>query len=97
MIAHVAALPQISQDLEASPSITNFSAAFYLLAMAIFPLWWSSFSETFGRRSIYIISFAFFTIWNIIAAVSINISMLIVMRILGGGAAASVQAVGRLE
>lgn len=65
-----------------------------MLSMAIFPLWWSSFSETLGRRTIYIVSFALFTIWNIVAAVSTSIGMLIVLRILGGGAAASVQAVG---
>ena len=62
--------------------------------MAIFPLWWSSFSESFGRRSIYLISFTLFLVFNILSAVSVNIAMLIVMRILGGGAAASVQAVG---
>ena len=62
--------------------------------MSIFPLWWSSFSETLGRRTIYIVSFALFLLWNILAAVSTNIAMLIVTRLLGGGAAASVQAVG---
>ena len=62
--------------------------------MSIFPLWWSSFSETLGRRTIYLTSFTLFALWNILAAVSTNIGMFIVMRILGGGAAASVQAVG---
>lgn len=65
-----------------------------MLSMSIFPLWWSSFSETLGRRTIYLVSFALFTLWNIIAAESTSIGMLIVMRVLGGGAAASVQAVG---
>lgn len=65
-----------------------------MLAMSIFPLWWSSFSETLGRRTIYLVSFTLFLLWNILAAVSDNIAMLVVMRILGGGAAASVQAVG---
>jgi len=85
-----ASLLQISEDLHTSPTITNFSAAFYMLSMAIFPLWWSSFSETLGRRTIYLVSFTLFLLWNVLAAVSVNISMLIVMRILGGGAAASV-------
>jgi multidrug resistance protein len=66
----------------------------YMLSMSIFPLWWSSFSETLGRRTIYLISFALFTLWNIISAISTSMAMLIVMRILGGGASASVQAVG---
>lgn len=65
-----------------------------MLAMSIFPLWWSSFSETLGRRTIYISSFTLFLVFNVLCAVSQNITMLIVMRILGGGAAASVQAVG---
>ena len=65
-----------------------------MLSMSIFPLWWSSFSETLGRRTIYLVSFSLFLLWNILAAVSQNIAMLIIMRILGGGAAASVQAVG---
>lgn len=62
--------------------------------MSIFPLWWSSFSETLGRRSIHLISFTLFLLWNILAAISDNIVMLIFMRILAGGAAASVQVVG---
>ena len=62
--------------------------------MSIFPLWWSSFSETLGRRTIYLTSFTLFVLFNILAAVSKNITMLVIMRVLGGGAAASVQAVG---
>ena len=62
--------------------------------MAIFPLWWSAFSEMMGRRSIYITSFALFIVFAVISAVAQSISMLIVMRMLSGGAAASVQAVG---
>jgi multidrug resistance protein len=65
-----------------------------MLSMAIFPLWWSAFSEAFGRRSIYLISFILFVLFGILSAVSNSIAMLVVMRMLSGGAAASVQAVG---
>lgn len=65
-----------------------------MLSMSIFPLWWSAFSEALGRRTVYIISFALFFLWNILCARSTSIAMLIVMRVLAGGAAASVQAVG---
>ncbi|KAF6817045.1 MFS multidrug resistance [Colletotrichum musicola] len=88
------ALPQMSTEFGVSPTITNLSVAFYMLAMAIFPLWWSSFSETLGRRTIYLVSFALFVVFSILSAVSVNIEMLIVMRLFGGGASASVQAVG---
>lgn len=87
-------LPQISEDLHTSPTVANLAAALYMLSMGIFPLWWSSFSETVGRRTIYLTSFTQFVLFNILAAVSKDIAMLIVMRILAGGAAASVQAVG---
>ncbi|KAL8866210.1 MAG: hypothetical protein Q9174_006435 [Haloplaca sp. 1 TL-2023] len=87
-------LLDIAVDLDTTPTVANLSVAFYMLAMAIFPLWWSSFSETLGRRTIYIVSFTFFVLWTILAAVSANVAMLIVMRLLSGGASASVQAVG---
>ncbi|KAK4246762.1 hypothetical protein C7999DRAFT_32821 [Corynascus novoguineensis] len=87
------ALPGMSVDLGASETVTNLTISFYMLAMSIFPLW-SSFSETLGRRTIYIISFSLFLVFSICSAVSVNIAMLLVMRILSGGASASVQAVG---
>ncbi|KAK2034701.1 major facilitator superfamily transporter [Colletotrichum zoysiae] len=88
------ALPEMAKEFGVSPTVTNLSVAFYMLAMAIFPLWWSSFSETLGRRTIYLLSFTLFVVFSILSAVSVNISMLIVMRLFGGGASASVQAVG---
>ena len=90
----IAALPDVARELNTTAATTNLSVAFYMLSMSVFPLWWSSFSETLGRRTIYLTSFALFLLWNILAAISTNIAMLIVMRALGGGAAASVQAVG---
>lgn len=62
--------------------------------MAIFPLFWSSFSEILGRRSIYLSSFLVYFVFNVLSAEAQNIAMFLVMRILAGGASASVQAVG---
>ncbi|EME46606.1 hypothetical protein DOTSEDRAFT_93255, partial [Dothistroma septosporum NZE10] len=88
------ALADIAADFHSTATVVNLSVAMFLLSMAIFPLWWSSFSETLGRRTIYVISFFLFLVFNILAAVSTSIGMFIVMRVLSGGAAASVQAVG---
>ncbi|PSN72498.1 MFS general substrate transporter [Corynespora cassiicola Philippines] len=88
------ALQDIAVGFNASTTVANMSVAVYMLAMAIFPLWWSSFSETGGRRTIYLVSFALFTVFAVLSAVSVNISMFVVMRTFSGGAAASVQAVG---
>ncbi|KAJ4299179.1 hypothetical protein N0V90_004423 [Kalmusia sp. IMI 367209] len=88
------ALQDIAIGFGSSTTIANMSVAVYMLSMSIFPLWWSSFSETVGRRTIYIISFTLFTLFAILSAVSTNMAMLVVMRTFSGGAAASVQAVG---
>ncbi|KAF7197839.1 MFS transporter OpS2 [Pseudocercospora fuligena] len=88
------ALVDITREFDSTATIANLSVAMYMLSMSIFPLWWSSFSETLGRRSIYVVSFFLFLVFNVLAAVSVNMAMFIVMRLLAGGAAASVQAVG---
>ncbi|EAU36513.1 conserved hypothetical protein [Aspergillus terreus NIH2624] len=90
----LASLSQVSKDLDTTTTITNLSISLYMLSMSIFPLWWSSFSERLGRRTIYLVSFCLVTIFNILSAISDSIAMLIVMRMLSGGASASVQAVG---
>ncbi|KAI4911004.1 hypothetical protein J4E90_007261 [Alternaria incomplexa] len=87
-------LQEISVAFNATETVTNMSVAVYMLSMSIFPLWWSSFSERLGRRTIYITSFILFVVFAILSAISTSIAMLIVFRVLSGGAAASVQAVG---
>jgi multidrug resistance protein len=87
-------LEEISRAFKSTHTVTNMSVAVYMLSMSIFPLWWSSFSERLGRRTIYIASFILFVVFAILSAVSTSIAMLIVFRVLSGGAAASVQAVG---
>ncbi|KAI5289042.1 hypothetical protein KEM54_004498 [Ascosphaera aggregata] len=88
------ALSEVASSLDTMETIANLSVALYMLSMSIFPLWWSSFSEKSGRRSIYLISFVLFIIFSILSAVSVSIGMLIPMRLLSGGASASVQAIG---
>ncbi|KAK1979539.1 LOW QUALITY PROTEIN: major facilitator superfamily transporter [Colletotrichum cereale] len=88
------ALSIVSADLKTTTDLTDLSLALYMLSMSVTPLWWSSFSETKGRRTIYITSFTLFVIFSCMSAISVNITMLVVFRTLTGGAAASVQAVG---
>ncbi|OKL58650.1 putative MFS transporter [Talaromyces atroroseus] len=88
------ALHEVESDLHTNATVTNLSLAFYLLAMAIFPLWWSQWAEIFGRRTIYLASFSCGVIFAVLAAISNSIGMLVAVRLLSGGSAASVQAVG---
>ncbi|KAM3555896.1 hypothetical protein ARSEF4850_005798 [Beauveria asiatica] len=94
LIHILAALHTISTEFNTTSTITNLAVAMYMVAMSIFPIWWSAFSEQFGRRSIYLASFSLFVLFSMVSALSVDISMLIVMRIGVGGASASVQAVG---
>ena len=88
------ALGDVAVAFDSGPTTANLSVSMFMLAMAICPLWWSSFSETYGRRSIYLISFALYLFFNIMAAIAPTIGVFVAMRTLSGGAAASVQAVG---
>ena len=88
------ALVNIEKNLHSTATIVNLSVALYMLSMSIFPLWWSSFSETLGRRTIYLASFTLYLVFNIIGALSTNVGMYLAMRVLAGSAGASVQAVG---
>lgn len=58
------ALVDIAADFHTTATIVNLSVAMYMLSMSIFPLWWSSFSETLGRRSVYVVSFFLFLVFN---------------------------------
>ncbi|CAX41068.1 uncharacterized multidrug transporter, putative [Candida dubliniensis CD36] len=88
------AIDDIVTDLNTNVSTVNVSVGIYLLSLGIFPLWWSSFSERFGRRSVYMVSFTLFVAFSIGTALSPNIASLIILRVLQGGSSASVQAVG---
>lgn len=88
------ALEGISEDFHAPASLTNLSVALYMLGMGIFPLWWSSFAERIGYRTIYIVSFVLYVVSNVCCAVSVNIGMFIVFRICSGASASSAQTIG---
>ncbi|KAJ6787282.1 hypothetical protein PWT90_01703 [Aphanocladium album] len=92
LLSRFTIVPEV--EFNTTPTITNLAVAMYMVAMSIFPIWWSAFSEQFGRRTIYLTSFTLFVLFSIASALSVDISMLIVMRIGVGGASASVQAVG---
>ncbi|RPB25071.1 MFS general substrate transporter [Terfezia boudieri ATCC MYA-4762] len=82
------ALNLISKDFNASDSITNLNVALYMGSMAVFPMYWSRFSEVHGRRTVYLTSFTAFTLFNLAAALVLNPHYGL------GGSAGAVQAVG---
>lgn len=91
-----AALHLVSEDFNSSDSIANLNVALYMGSMAVFPMYWSRFSEVHGRRTVYIASFTLFTLFNLAAALAPKSALwfLILMRIGSGGSAGAVQSVG---
>lgn len=69
-----AAAPPLSSRNTISISIEDptqvLSVALYMSSMGAFPLGWSALSETFCRRSIYLISFTLFNVFNILSAIA---------------------------
>jgi multidrug resistance protein len=88
------AIDSMIEDFGTTTMMVNVSVGIYLLALGVFPLWWSSFSESLGRRTVYITSFTMYIGFAIGAALSPSINALIVFRVLTGACSASVQAVG---
>lgn len=88
------AIGPITQSFDTTTMMVNVSVGVYSLSIGVFPLWWSSFSEMHGRRTVYIISFALLFAFCIGTALAPNISAFIVLRVLCGAASASVQSVG---
>lgn len=88
------AMDEITEEFHVTKDAVNISYGIYALSLALFPLWWSSFSEQFGRRSIYLISFTAYLCFAVGCALVKNIGSLMILRFLAGGCAASVQAVG---
>lgn len=88
------AIDTVVAEFHSTKDVINISYGIYVFALAVFPLWWSSFSEQFGRRSIYLISFSGYACLLIGSACAKNISTLMICRFFAGGFAASVQAVG---
>lgn len=83
--------PRLKTD---NKGLINISYGLYVLSLGIFPLWWSSISEIFGRRSTYVISFTIFVGFVVGCALSESMGMLMAFRVLSGAGAAAVQSVG---
>ncbi|KAH3674248.1 hypothetical protein WICMUC_003406 [Wickerhamomyces mucosus] len=88
------AIEDIKKELNTTTMRVNVAVGVYLLSLGVFPLWWSSFSETLGRRSVYVVSFTLLIAFCIGCALAPTINSLIGFRILAGACSASVQSVG---
>lgn len=74
----------IEEKYHVSLEVATLTVSIMVCGFAVGPLLWSPLSEIIGRRPVYIISLALYTIFQIPCALSPNIGGLLVCRFLSG-------------
>lgn len=77
-------IAQIAVDLGASEQEVIATTTGFVIMLGLGPLVLAPFSETFGRRAVYIVSFSVFTLLQIPTALSPNVATLIAVRAISG-------------
>lgn len=77
-------IAQIADDLHTSPTTVIGTTTAFVITLGIGPLILAPLSETFGRRKIYLVCFAIFSLLQIPTALSPNIEFLISIRSVSG-------------
>ncbi|KAJ3805247.1 vacuolar DHA amino acid exporter [Lentinula lateritia] len=74
------AINEMEVDLPATASQISLSLSLFILLQGVVPLIWASISEVKGRRFVYIMSMAIFTVGSVVVATSKSIGLLIGFR-----------------
>ncbi|OJJ29865.1 hypothetical protein ASPWEDRAFT_122399 [Aspergillus wentii DTO 134E9] len=82
--AYAGDLSSVCQYFGVSDEVATLGLSLYVLGFAIGPLLWAPLSEAFGRRTIFLVTFSLFTMFNVAAAVSTNFASLVIFRALAG-------------
>lgn len=77
-------IQQIAEDLNADVQQVIATTTGFVIMLGFGPLILAPFSETFGRRKVYIWCFTVFTLLQIPTALSPNVESLIAMRTIAG-------------
>ncbi len=92
---YLPAFPVIGQSLSASPMEVQQTLTAYMASFAVMTLWHGALSDSFGRRSIILISLAVYAVASIGCASVHRIEYLWVFRILQGLSAGAGVVIGR--
>lgn len=90
---YLPALPQVMERLQTSQGLVNLSLSLFFVVFALSILLWGPISEKYGRKPILLIGLVFYTLGSIGCALSSNVTMLILSRVVqafGGGASQAV-------
>ncbi|KAK4154357.1 major facilitator superfamily domain-containing protein [Chaetomidium leptoderma] len=81
--SYTATYAQMNEEFHASRLVATLGLSTFVLGIALGPFW-SPLAEFYGRRPIYLCSFAGFILWLIPSAVSQNIETMIIARFFQG-------------
>ncbi|KAG6909237.1 hypothetical protein DXG01_001419 [Tephrocybe rancida] len=88
------AVQQMQFELPATSSQFSWSISAFILVQGLMPLIWSAISEVKGRKLVYVISLALFTVGSIVVAISRNIGLVIGFRCLQAAGSSAVITIG---
>lgn len=77
---YVSGIPSIIQDFHVSGEVATLGLSLFVLGFALGPLIWAPFSEVYGRRTIFVVSYAAYTAFSVAAPFSPDITTLLVLR-----------------
>ncbi|KAJ7158296.1 major facilitator superfamily domain-containing protein [Mycena crocata] len=80
---------QLMEEYNLSEELVILAISLFVAGYVVGPLLWAPLSEEFGRRPIFIYSFAIYTVFQVAAAVAKNGASLLVFRFIGGVFAAA--------
>lgn len=78
------ALPHIGDELDATLSGLQWTISAYTLALAAFVLLGGALGDRFGRRRIFLIGVAWFTVASVLCGLALNIEWLVLARAVQG-------------
>ncbi|KAI9887701.1 MAG: hypothetical protein M1823_000450 [Watsoniomyces obsoletus] len=81
---YTATYDQLTREFECSRLVATLGLSLFVMGLGIGPMLLAPLSEFYGRRPIYIISFASFIVWIVPSAVAPNIQTMLVARFFDG-------------
>ncbi|KXN69216.1 MFS general substrate transporter [Conidiobolus coronatus NRRL 28638] len=81
---NIPALGDMAEYFETDYSKVSLTVTYFLVSIAIFPLFWSVLADAYGRRWFILASMIIFTLSSIVCAFSTSVEMLIIFRVLQG-------------
>lgn len=78
------AIDQIAESFQTSKQIVLIGQTGFMIGLGTGPLFFAPMSETFGRRRLFVINLAVFTLVQIPTALAPNVATFIAMRVLSG-------------